>query len=302
MGSLGFSKSKSQSQSSSQQSSFVDPAQQGFLQDLRTQAQQLQGDQSGRIGELRGLSDRLGGIGSGFIDQLQGFQQQLRGGVPGIDQGAVGGILGGGQAGIEALTGIAQGTNPALQALQAQASGQNPQLQNQIGQLGQDISRDFLQQINPGITGGAVQAGQLGSSRQGVAQGLAQQGALDAFSRGATQLRSDDIGRQLQASQAVLGQQQGAAGQLGGFQQGALQAQLGQGGLTQAGILGGGQLGLGGLGSLQGLFNLGLSPFEAEFSPLQNLAGIVGGPTVLSQGTSQGTGQSSSFSANVGVG
>lgn len=301
MGSLGFSKSKSQSQSSSQQSSFVDPAQQGFLQDLRTQAQQLQGQQQQRIGDLFGLGQGLGQQGQGFLGGLQGAQQQL-GGVGGIDQGAIQNILGGGQAGIESLTGIAQGTNPALQSLLAQSQGQNPQLQNQIGQLGQDISRDFLQQINPGITGGAVQAGQLGSSRQGVAQGLAQQGAIDAFGRGATQLRSDDIGRQLQASQAVLGQQQGAAGQLGGFQQGALQAQLGQGGLTQAGILGGGQLGLGGLGSLQGLFNLGLSPFQAEFSPLQNLAGIIGGPTVLSQGTSQGTGQSSSFSANVGVG
>ena len=68
------------------------------------------------------------------------------------------------------------------------------------------------------------------------------------------------------------------------------------------GILGGGQLGLGGLGQLQGQFNLGLSPFQGQFQPLQNLAGIIGGPTVLSQGTSQSTGQASSFGLGGGIG
>ncbi|MCK5089287.1 MAG: hypothetical protein KAQ88_04835, partial [Hyphomicrobiaceae bacterium] len=66
------------------------------------------------------------------------------------------------------------------------------------------------------------------------------------------------------------------------------------------GLLGQGQLGLGGLGALQGQFNLGLSPFQAEFSPLQSLAGILGAPTVLSQGTSAGS--SSAFSVQAGAG
>ncbi len=148
-----------------------------------------------------------------------------------------------------------------------------------------------------GVAGQAVGAGQLGGGRQGVAEGLLGEAATREFARGSTQLRSQDIGRQLQASQSVLGAQAGAGGQLGAQ---GLQGLLGQQGLQQAGVLGAGQLGLGGLGQLGGLFDLGFAPFGAEFSPLQSLAGIIGGPTVLQESEGQGT--SSSFSAEGSIG
>ena len=286
-GSLGFSKSKSQS--GSQQNTFVDPAQSPFLAQLRglgldiTQ-QQLQG-----IGSLFGLSQGLQGQGQQLLGGVQGAQQQL-------GQGQQFGF-GQGQGGIDALQGLASGDNPSLQALQRQATGQNPQLNNQIGQLGTDLSRNFLEQLNPAITSQAIGGGQLGGGRQGVAQGLGIQATQDAFSRGATQLRSDDIGRQLQASQAVAGIQGQAGSQLAGL---GGQQQFQQAGLNQQGQFQSGQLGLGGLGQLQSLFNLGFSPFEAQFSPLQSLAGIIGQPTVLGQGTSQGS--SSAFSVQGGGG
>jgi hypothetical protein len=214
-------------------------------------------------------------------------------------------------------------------------------LGQQIGQLGEDINRQLQRQISGagGIGSGAIGAGQgpLGGRAQ-VAQGIAQQGALDAFSRGATSLRGQDIGRQLGAAQALGGLEQGgiqqqlqAGAQLGQFgvqglgalgqqqqiQQGGQQLGLGaqqiglgaQGlGLQQQGIglqqqqlqqqgqLGAGQLGLGGLNALQGQFNLGLSPFQAQFQPLQNLAGIIGQPTVLGQETTTQRGSSGGFS------
>ena len=276
-GSLGFSKSKSRS--GSEQSTFVDPAQQPFLDFARAQAQGLQGTQQGQIGSLFGTAQGLQQQGQGFLQGLQGSQEQLGQGF--------GGGFGQGQAGIDALTSFVGQPGQAEQALQRQAFGQNPALQQQIGQLGSDINRQFQQQLT-GITSEAIGGGQLGGGRQGVAQGLLGQSALDAFSRGATDLRGQDIGRQLQASEALggleaqRGQLGGALGQLGG------QQQLGAAGLNQAGLLGQGQLGLGGLQSLQGQFNLGFSPFEAQFTPLQNLAQIIGGPTVLGQGTSFG--------------
>ena len=273
-GALGFSKSKSRS--GSEQSTFVDPSQQPFLDLVRGQASQLAGQQQGQIGGLFGLAGGLQQQGQQFLGGLQGTQQ-------GLGQG-FGGGFGQGQAGINALTAQAGGTDFASQQLQRQATGQNPALQQQIGQLGQDINRQFEQQLS-GISLEAIGGGQLGGGRQGVAQGLLGQSALDAFSRGATELRGQDIGRQLQAAQAFGQQQQGAAGALG--QLGGQQA-LGTAGLNQAGLLGQGQLGLGGLQQLQGQFNLGFSPFEAQFTPLQNLAQIIGGPTVLGQGSSFG--------------
>ena len=290
MGSLGFSKSKSQA--TSEERSFVDPAQAPFLQNLRQQAGGLQQQQQGQIGQLFGLSQSLLGQGGSFLGGINQSVGQLQQGF-GNQQQQFGGAIG---QGFEALGGIAGGTNPALQSLQRQATGQNPFLQTQIDQLGGDINRQF-ERGQQSIRGQAVGAGGLGGGRQGVAEGILGESAQREFARGATSLRSQDIGRQLQASQAVLGAQGQAGAQLG--QQG-LQGLLGQQGLQQAGQLGAGQLGLGGLGQLGGLFDLGFAPFGAEFSPLQSLAGIIGGPTVLDEGVSQRS--SSQFGADVGIG
>ncbi len=348
----GKSKASSQQQATSQQ--FIDPLTQQFRGPLFAAGSQLAGQQlgPGGIGDVAGqLGGALLGQGLGGLNQLQQFTQGAGGQQAGFGQsqlagaGLIGaGFGGGGTQGQQALAGQtgqqgtfgqgllgrqALGRDPAGQALQQQAFGQNPQLQSQIGQLGQDITRQFEQGLLPGIQSQAVGAGGLGGGRQGVAQGIGLQASLDAFSRGAGQLRSDDIGRQLQAAQALGGLTGQAAGQLGGLQQqgigqqiqaggllggleqgqfgqqigalqGAGQLGLGQQGQGLAGQLGAGQLQLGGLESLQGLFNLGLSPFQAEFQPLQNLAGLLGisAPTV---GQSQSTGTSKSSSFNFGL-
>ena len=318
MGSLSGSKSKSSSQQTQQSQSFIDPLQQQFRGPLFAGAQQLAGQQQQDIGQLFGLAGGLlgqGGQGLGQINQLSGQlggQQQGFGQAQQAGQNLLGAQTQGG-FGQELLGRQALGRDPASQALQAQAFGQNPALQEQIGQLGTDITRQFTQGILPSIQGEAIGAGQLGGGRQGVAQGLGIQSALDAFSRGATDLRGQDIGRQLQAAQALGGLTGGAAQALGGFQQqgfgqqiGAQQAAgqlgLGQQGIGQAGQLGAGQLQLGGLESLQGLFNLGLSPFQAEFQPLQNLAGILGPGNVLQRSSGQSTSSSKSGSFGIGVG
>ena len=286
-GSLSSSKSSSKSQST--QESFVDPSQAPFLQQLRQAAQGLTADQQQEIGSLFGLSQGLQGQGQQFLGGLQGTQQQLgQFGQAGFGQG---------QAGIDALTGIAQGTNPAAQALQQQAQGQNPFLQQQIGQLGEDVTRQFERGISA-TNLEAVGGGQLGGGRQGVAQGLLGESATRQFAQGATALRNQDLNRQFQASSQLLQQQGFAGAQLGGLGQ---QQGLGNQASALQGFLGQGQLGLGGLGQLQGQFNLGFSPFQAEFSPLQSLAGIIGGPTVLSQGQSTGSSKGSSFGVSGGV-
>jgi len=285
-GALGFSKSKSRS--GSEQSTFVDPSQQPFLDFVRSSAQGLQGQQQQQIGGLFDLAGSLGGQGQDFLSGLQGTQQQLGEGF--------GGGFGQGQAGIDALTAQSQGRGLGQGQLQRIASGSDPAVQGQIDALGSDLARQFSQLL-PGITNQAVGGGQLGGGRQGVAQGLLGQATQDAFGQGAADIRFQDLQRQFGAASTLQQGQQaagGALGQLGG------QQELATAGLNQAGLLGQGQLGLGGLQSLQGLFNLGFSPFEAEFSPLQNLNQIIGGPTVLGSGTSFG--RTDAFSADVSGG
>ena len=52
---------------------------------------------------------------------------------------------------------------------------------------------------------------------------------------------------------------------------------------SQAGIQA--QTGMGGMAQLGSMFNLGMSPFQAQWQPLQNQAGLIGDANILSQGT-----------------
>ncbi len=291
MGSLSSSKSRqssqqqsrSQSQQASQQASrsfsgsFVDPSQQGFLEQLRTDAQGLAGQQQGQIGGVaQGLADELGGFGGGFLQNLQNLSQN------------------------QGLTGLAsqlgQGLDAGGQFLRDRISDQNPFLNEQITQLGTDLNRQFTESILPAIGLDAVSVGGLGGGRQGVAQGLAAQGLQQTFGRESAQLRFQDVGLR----QAAAGQLQ-ASQAAGGNLLGAAQGQ--QAAASQAG-----------LGSLETLLNLGLSPFQAEFAPLQNLASILGPANILQQsqqasrgissgfGTSFGSGSSSGRSSSFGIG
>ena len=291
MGGLSGGKSKASSQQQSQQ--FVDPLTQHFRSQLFRSGSRVAGQQlaPGGITDFSGqLGGALLGQGLGGLSSLGQFAQGAGGQQAGFGQAQ--------QAGQNLLGAQTQGGLGQL-ALARQAFGQNPALGEQIGQLGTDITRQFQQGLLPGIQAEAVGAGQLGGGRQGVAQGIGIQSALDAFQRGATDLRGQDIDRQLNAAQALGGLQQQGFGQQIGAQQAAGQLGLGQQGQGLAGQLGAGQLELGGLESLQGLFNLGLSPFQAQFQPLQNLAGLlgIGAPVV---GQSSGSSKSSSFNFGVG--
>ena len=281
----------SKSSSSSQGSTFVDQNQQPFLDALRSGATNLQGQLQGPISGLFDLGANLQNQGQDFLSQIPGLSELLAsgGGQGGqqFSQQAGQGFAGG----LDALTQQTQGGTFAQQQLKRIAGGNDPAVQGSIDQLSNDITRNF-NQLLPGIESQAIGGGQLGGGRQGVAQGLLGQSSIDAFQRGATDIRLGDLDRQLGASGQLGGLQLGAAGQLGGLGQ---QGFLGQGQLTQQGQLGAGQLNLGGQQALPSQFNLGLAPFAAQFGPLQSLADIIGSPTVLSQQTSKGSGKGFDF-------
>jgi len=165
----------------------------------------------------------------------------------------------------------AQGALPGITSQMGQYQNQGNQFLGTLGQAGQQLSpfigegygqqqitglqnllnRNLSENLLPQISQSANAAGQLGGSRQGVAQGIAMRGTQEALYNGAGGFLQQDLARR-----------QAAAGQQAGIQSGAA---------------------LGGISALPGVMNLGLSPYAA-------LAGIIGPPTVLGQGQQQSTG------------
>ena len=317
---------------------FVDPSQVPFLNFLRGQGQQVAGQQIGSIGGVASqLSGQLGGIGQGLLGGLQQGSQalapgaqtsisQLLGITGGADAAALRGAAGGQLAGTDQLQDLAGGGGfGGLQSLLQ--PGQ--QVGGQLDALDVAIQRNLASSLGT-LGGQATLAGQTGGDRQAFLSSEAAGRAQEQFAGGAAGILASDLAQRRQLGGVAAQQQLGAAQALQGGalgQQGlnvqALQGLLGTqlGGAQAAGGLGlqqqGQQFGAAqaGLGSLSGLFNLGLSPFQAQFSPLQNFAQLLGGPTVLgssfgqdssfgfgqsfggsqSQGTSFGEGSSSAF-------
>lgn len=149
------------------------------------------------------------------------------------------------------------------------AQQQNPYLQNQIDQFGQDISRQFGI-LNQQLGGQYQQAGQRGSSRQGIAQAQGLDASLRNYVQGVTDLRS----------QAYQQQQQAA------FQ--SVQQNLAERALQQQAI---GQ-GLTGIGQAQ----------QNLFQPFQIGSQVIGAPSVLSQQSAFNQSQSTAQSKGKGAG
>ena len=327
MGGASKSSQQTSSQGSSAGSTFVDPNQVPFLQNLFQGTQGVLQGQGGIGGVATGLGNQLGQSGNMLLGQLQNIGGgQLGPGVGGAISNLLGlqqnplaqqlqGTLTGGGPGTDVLGSIAGGSGGALDAQLQTLLGESPALQGQISALDAAIQQNLQSTVGT-IAGQATLAGATGGARQALASGLAGQEAQQQFAQGAGQLIGQDFaGRQalapLAVQQQIAGQQQQlqAATQLqqgGQFNTQALSALLG---LDVAAAGQAGQLGLGaqgiqagaaqaGIGALPDLFNLGLSPFAAEFAPFLNAAQIFGAPTVLGQNVSSSS--SAGFSDSSG--
>lgn len=80
----------------------------------------------------------------------------------------------------------------------------NPFVMNQIGQLGNQLGAFWQNQIQSGIRSDFTGLGQLGSSRQAVAEGLATDSLFRNFAAGATDLLGGSSQLALQANMAGL--------------------------------------------------------------------------------------------------
>lgn len=217
----------------SKSQTYLDPTQQGYLQDLWGRAQGQLG-QSTVAPQTQQMQDYLGAV-SGFGQQAQNLQQQALAPAQGYGQL-------GGQAQQYLGNMLSQGgfQAPQQQGVDMGAVGSminNDLLDQQIQASTRDIGRQLNEQTMPGIASQAVGSGNVGSTRRGVAEGIAQRGAQDRASDVAAQMRGQAYGQALGigANQAAGNQQaqlstnqlnqalaSGTLGQAGGLQQGAL--------------------------------------------------------------------------------
>lgn len=119
---------------------------------------------------------------------------------------------------------------------------QDSVLQQRLQDIANLTNRNLSENILPGLRTGAVQAGQAGSSRQGIAEGIAARGAAEQATRSQTDLLANAEAQRLSALQAagqmggnLLQQQTMPATTLGaiGAQQRDIQNQLNQEGLMR---------------------------------------------------------------------
>lgn len=150
--------------------------------------------------------------------------------------------------------------NPYAQGVQQFSQPNNQMVQGQVDLLGQNLQRQFSNQLMPAIGSNAQAAGQYGGGRQGVAQGLAAQGIQQAFAQGASGIQNNAYNQ--------------AAGMTQFGAQNALQ---------------GAGMGMQGLGQLQ----------QMQFAPYMTLAQILGGPTVLGSSSGNSNSNSSSMNFGV---
>lgn len=168
--------------------------------------------------------------------------------------------------------------------------GQNPWLTEQLGNLREDTTRDFMRSVLPQIRGGSILNGTYGSNRQGIAEGMATEGLSRELGRAQTgllgQVYESDANRRLSAetTNAQLATQANLANASNALASRGLDLDIGRTmadyglnaqQLRQSGLLGAGALNLQGqqLAGNQALAGAGLLQDAAQI-PTQNLAGI----------------------------
>ena len=96
-------------------------------------------------------------------------------------------------------------TNPAMGAwLEMLSGGQSGDIMGQIDQGTELINRNLTENILPSIGAGAAAAGQRGSSRHGVAEGIASRAAIESSADFAENMLFQDINARQDRSMSAL--------------------------------------------------------------------------------------------------
>ncbi len=139
----------------------------------------------------------------GLLDQpFQFYPEQRYAGLQPLQEEALG-------MQEEYARGLGGMVDPSMSAWQSMLSApdaaNNPFVQAMIGEQANVLNRNLTENLLPAIQSGAIGAGQLGGSREGVASGIAMRGTQDALARAAAQTQLDAYGKGLAQQQYGLG-------------------------------------------------------------------------------------------------
>jgi len=248
----------------------------GYNQSMAQSAQSVWGKQAPFLEQLYAGAGAAAKNGTGMKQAnslMNSAQAQL---------GAAGAQMGQAGAGFGAAMGAAK---TGFNQMQQFANPNNALAQQQLAQMSQQIGQQFGREVLPQIRSGAGIGGNMGGSREALAKGVAAGDASRAIAGAGTDLYSNAYNTAAQMRMAMPGAAANMAGIAGGMADlGAMRGQLG--------------------GAFQGLAgaraNLG-------FLPWQNMAGILGGPAMMSssmarsqgENLAQSQGQSRQFGFNL---
>lgn len=159
---------------------------------------------------LRGYVAAEGGYG-GAMNAMNAMGQtanNLGGTGESANLQAIQGLLGFANSG-GGDAGQATSVNAMQKLMAAGDPANNPYLANAMNSAIRPVTQQFQEQVMPGIKAGANEAGQMGSSRQGVAEGLASRGYMDTVGDITTNMGNQAYAQGLQAmnSAGALGNQ-----------------------------------------------------------------------------------------------
>lgn len=193
----------------------------------------------------------------------QGLFGQQQGQVPGAANAYAQEGLGGARAGMASMQDIAATGGPVGQY----ATPNNALAQQQLSEMSQNIGNEFQRNVLPSLNSAAGIAGAQGGSRNALGRGLAASDAQSQIAQAGTNLYGQQYGIGAQAAGAATQARLNAAGELPGM--GA------------------------------SLYNLGMSPYTAQWAPMTALASMIGGPTALTTASSKQSGKKTGF--NLGL-
>lgn len=285
MGAFGLGGSKSSSKSS--QESFVDPTQQGYLQNMYGNAQNLWGDQQQNFGQMQNqanwASPYMQNIAQGA---MPAWYQQLGGGATAATSAAVNPALQ--QSLQESMT----GPSNMGQMYQSIVGGEgNTYIDPMVDAMRSGVQQGMERNVLPGIDAGAVGAGQSGSSRHGIAQGLAMSDANQQMMDQETQMRGGAYDKDLEWKMKIAGL---ADTNVGAAQDRAIDMMNQQNLSQQYGMKQGAGMQNLGMGGMAPQMQAGMYPWQM----MGQYANTIGAPTILGKGSSKG--KSASLGGSIG--
>lgn len=231
------------SSQSSQNKSKIDKVQQEYNKDLYAKAQAQQVSQGDMQATAQGALSPL------YDDAYDAFSNNIQN--------------------YDVATGITDDSNAGMQTLlDLQQGGVGPLLDSYYQSALTGVNKNLTRNILPSIRSDAINAGQSGSSRHGIAEGLAlsdaNQTAADLASQMYGQAYDSDQQRRLAASSPYIQSGLGAEGQI---------ATQGSNTISSAGQL----------------YDMQLDPYDRAWDPLHAYKSIVGNQTILGEGSSSGS-------------